>query len=399
MGFVEGSRHFSVLLGDDGFEVFSLYVEDGLDVELFELIGSAVFPFSFESFLLHLLLLLLGPDVPDHAGQVAEESLGVVVDVVLLLCVSTQVVSILSYRHLGVLPRLFFEEFHIEPHHHLFDVFFDFLYERVDDVLAGVELVEAAHAVEQLYELVVDLALVLRLLLLFLNLPPQDLQELGLEQHLLNSDEDLQDHLDDFTHSELEPNAVGDGNIIVDILVAVEQDQILQLVVYDLELLADELFEEEDVSVFVDVEETVDVGSEGSSDLPTVGVLQTVQTVTVGVDILQFPHVDEVLALHHYRKQFKEAGDVALVGRQLEVLPLADELDLALINESLETVILESVHQEFLIEPEPFAVEEQDASEGEDNLALLIVVECHELFVFFTEFITRVFLVQLDAGL
>jgi hypothetical protein len=278
-------------------------------------------------------------------------------------------------------------------------VFFDFLYERVDDVLAGVELVEAAHAVEQLYELVVDLALVLRLLLLFLNLPPQDLQELGLEQHLLNSDEDLQDHLDDFTHSELEPNAVGDGNIIVDILVAVEQDQILQLVVYDLELLADELFEEEDVSVLVDVEEPVDVGSEGSSDLPTVGVLQTVQTVTVGVDILQFPHIDEVFALHHYRKQFKEAGDVALVGRQLEVLPLADELDLALINESLETVILESVHQEFLIEPEPFAVEEQDASEGEDNLALLIVVECHELFVFFTEFITRVFLVQLDAGL
>lgn len=117
------------------------------------------------------------------------------------------------------------------------------------------------------------------------------------------------------------------------------------------------------------------------------------------MNILQFAHVDEVLALHNYREQFKEAGDVALMGGELKVLPLADELDFALIDKSFETIILEPVHQEFLVEPEPFAVEQQDASQGEDNLALLEIVECHELLVFFTRFISCVFLVQLDASL
>jgi hypothetical protein len=45
-----------------------------------------------------LLLLLPGLDVPDHAGEVAEEALGVVVDIVFLLRLHPQIV-LLIHRH------------------------------------------------------------------------------------------------------------------------------------------------------------------------------------------------------------------------------------------------------------------------------------------------------------
>jgi hypothetical protein len=97
----------------------------------------------------------------------------------------------------------------------------EFADEGTDDGLGGVEDVEAADVVKQLAELVVDLSLVLVLLVFFLDFPLEHLEEFGLEQHFFDSDEDFQDHLKDLTLCEFEPDAVGNGHLVVDQLVFV----------------------------------------------------------------------------------------------------------------------------------------------------------------------------------
>lgn len=222
-----------------------------------------------------------------------------VIDVVLLLGLEPQVILLLD-NLLSFLPGQLFQVFFVEQQHDLLNMRVQFPDEGVDDALGGVEDVEASDMMEQLAELIMDLSLVLVLLVLLLDLSLEDLEELRLQQHLLDSDEDLQDHLKHLTLRELVTDAVGDDDLIVDQLVPVQVDKVIELVVDDLELLPDELLKEEDVSVLVDVVEAVDVGAEGAADLPTVRVLQALQAVRVGMDVLQLTDVDEVFALHDH---------------------------------------------------------------------------------------------------
>ncbi len=98
--------------------------------------------------------------------------------------------------------------------------------------------------------------------LFFFNLSLQNFQKFRFKKHFLDSDEDLKNGLNDLTHSVFKSNTVGNCDFIVNVFVAIEQNQILQLVVYDLELFAYELLEQEDISVFVNVEQSVYVGSD-----------------------------------------------------------------------------------------------------------------------------------------
>ena len=295
--FVQRSRHLPVLLGDDLLERLALAGEDGFDVDLLELLRLALLLLPHLRAFLGLLPLFPGLDVPDHAGKVLEEAFGVVVDVVFLFGLHPQVVLVLGNRSLDVVAGLLFEVLDVQPEQHLDDVLFDFLDEGVDD-LFGVELVEAADVLHQLDQLVVNLALVLHLVLLLLHLALQDLQKLSLQQHLLHGDEDLEDHLHDLADGKLEADAVGNHHLVVDALVPVQGDQVLQLVVYDLELFPDELLEQEDIAVFVHVVQPVYVRADGPPQLPPVRVLQALQAVRVRVDVLQLTHVYEVFALH-----------------------------------------------------------------------------------------------------
>lgn len=135
------------------------------------------------------------------------------------------------------------------------------------------------------------------------------------------------------------------GNFIIDAFVSVKENQVLELVVYYFKLFPNEFFEKENVSVFVDVEQSVDVGPDGSSDLPTIGVLQAIQAVSVGVDVLELTHVDEVFAFHNNRKEFEETSYIAFFRIQFKVFSFVDELYLVLVNQPLKTIILEPVHQ------------------------------------------------------
>lgn len=86
--------------------------------------------------------------------------------------------------------------------------------------------------------------------------------------------------------------------------------QIAEFLVDDFELLPDELLKQEDVPIFVDVIQSVDVRPDSSSELPPVCRLETLQAVWIWVDVLQLTDVDEVLGLHQPCKQFKVVRNI-----------------------------------------------------------------------------------------
>lgn len=59
--------------------------------------------------------------------------------------------------------------------------------------------------------------------------------------------------------------------LISDEFVSMEFNKITEFFVDDFELFSDEFLKEENVSVFIDVIKSVNVGSDGSSELPSVG--------------------------------------------------------------------------------------------------------------------------------
>lgn len=123
----------------------------------------------------------------------------------------------------GQLLQVFF----VEEEHDFLNVGVQLSDECIDDALSGVKNVKTANMMEQLAELIMYLPLILILLVLLLDLPLEDLEKLRLQQHLLNGDKDLQNHLKHFTLSELVSNSIGDNNLIIDKLVPVQIDQII----------------------------------------------------------------------------------------------------------------------------------------------------------------------------
>lgn len=143
-----------------------------------------------------------------------------IINIVLLLSLNTEIVLLL-YNHFALLTGQLLQVFFVEKQHYLLDVTVELLDERADDGLERIEDVEAADVVQQLAELIMYFSLVLVLPELLLNFSLKHLEELGLEQHLLNCDEDLNDHLKDLALCELEADAVRDNYFIVDEFVAV----------------------------------------------------------------------------------------------------------------------------------------------------------------------------------
>lgn len=127
--------------------------------------------------------------------------------------------------------------------------------------------------------------LVLQFLLLA-ELSLEQLDEQRLEEDLMQGDEDLDDQQDDLRLRKDKPNAVFDLQVLGQHLAPVQLDEVQQFSVDDGELLADELFEEEDVPVLVDVVEPVDVGTQSSADLPAVGLAESLEAVGVGMQVL-----------------------------------------------------------------------------------------------------------------
>ena len=90
----------------------------------------------------------------------------------------------------------------------------------------------------------------------------------------MKGDEDFENELKDFRKCILEPDTVGNGSFIGDKFLPVKFDQIRQLFIKDLKLFSNEFLKQENIPIFVDVIQPVNVGSDGSSQLPSVGSLE-----------------------------------------------------------------------------------------------------------------------------
>lgn len=77
-----------------------------------------------------------------------------------------------------------------------------------------------------------------------------------------------------------------------------QSDEILEFVVDILKFVSNELLKHENVFVLVNVVKAVDIGTKSTSQLPSVGCLETLETVFVGVQVLQFTNVDQVFTFN-----------------------------------------------------------------------------------------------------
>lgn len=131
-----------------------------------------------------------------------------------------------------------------------------------------------------------NLSLVFRFLFFFLNLSPEHFQKLRLQKHLFYRDKNLKYHLDYFTHGKFKAYTVRDYDFIINTFVAVEFNKIIEFIVDDFEFFTNEFFKEKYVSVFIDIEKSIDVGPDGSAYLPSVSAFETVEAICVRVNIL-----------------------------------------------------------------------------------------------------------------
>ena len=138
----------------------------------------------------------------------------------------------------------------------------------------------------------------------------------------MQTDENLKDVHDDLGLGKAEADTVFNFELFCQHFASVKFNEIVELSVDDGELIGYKLFEHEDIFVFMDVVESVDVGTEGPADLPSVCFLHPQQAFVIGVQILQFADVYEVLGLNHAAEELVVSGGVGLEVVQGEIFLL-----------------------------------------------------------------------------
>lgn len=91
----------------------------------------------------------------------------------------------------------------------------------------------------------------------------------------MKSDKDFDDKQNDFWLSEHETNTILHLQVFSQHLASMQLDQVGQFSVYDSELISDEFFKEEDITVLVNIIEAVNIWTESSTQLPSVSFTQT----------------------------------------------------------------------------------------------------------------------------
>ena len=83
---------------------------------------------------------------------------------------------------------------------------------------------------------------------------------------------------------------------------------------------------------------------------------------------------------------------------QGKVVTFVDEFNFIFVDQTFEFIVLESIHQQLLIQSKTFIIEEQNASQSKNNLTFLIVNKGHKFFVVHILFIKRIFPVKFKAS-
>jgi hypothetical protein len=71
-----------------------------------------------------------------------------------------------------------------------------------------------------------------------------------------------------------------------------KSSEIAEFLVDNIELFSDEFFKHEDIFVFVNVVQTIDIGTKSSSHLPSVSCSQTLQTVSIRMSVFKFSNIN-----------------------------------------------------------------------------------------------------------
>lgn len=197
MGFVLGGEDLtSLFFRFHRFEgCFSLHAVDLLYQILLCLLGiliTILHPLlSSLKLLLHLLPGFPCLDISDHAVKVSEKGLRVIIYITFLFSINTEIICLLNCSFVQV-RGLTAEVLEIESHHDFGDVFEHLFDERSDGFGFWIEFVETAEVSDKFDELVMNLSLILRFSLLFINLSVKHSEEFRFEKHLVKRNEYLQ---------------------------------------------------------------------------------------------------------------------------------------------------------------------------------------------------------------
>ena len=157
----------------------------------------------------------------------------------------------------------------------------------------------------------------------------------------MKSNQNLKYKLKNFRQRILKPDTIGNWGLISNKFLPMKLNQISQLFIENLELFANELLKQEDIPVLVNIVEPVNVGSDGSTQLPSVSSFEILEAGAVCMDVLELTNVDQVLGLYQASKQLKMISDIGLLWAKGEVfLLVGSELTFTLKDQVLKLVIL-----------------------------------------------------------
>lgn len=160
----------------------------------------------------------------------------------------------------------------------------------------------------------------------------ENLFELRFEEDFVEGDQNFNDKHHYLRNRIFESNAILNLQIYFDGFVLVQADKIIQLCVYDIELFSNEFFEKENIFLFIYIVQTIDVRTQGSTNLPSVGASQGFQTISVWMDVLELSYVDQVPWFHQTAEHFEVASNVRLLRAQVKLIDSSSALDWLLVN-------------------------------------------------------------------
>ena len=93
----------------------------------------------------------------------------------------------------------------------------------------------------------------------------------------------------------------------------------------------------------MDIVQSVDVWPQGTTKLPTIGFLHSQEAFVVGMKVLEFSDIDQVLWFNHAAEEFIVSGCICLKVIQSEIFSFWSIWNFTLKSQSFELVVTQFV--------------------------------------------------------
>ena len=224
-------------------------------------------------------------DISYHTVKISEERFRVIINIAFLFCINSQIISFLHGRFIQI-GSFTVKILQLEFHHNFGNVFINFFNKWSDSFGFRVKFIETSKMSDKFNELIMNLSLILRFFLLFGYLSVENSEKLWFKKHLMEGNEYFENEFENLWECVLKSNSIGNGRLISNEFIPVKFYKITELFVDYFEFLSDKLLKEENISVLVYIIKSINIWSDGSSELPSVRWFKTFQTVRVWMNIL-----------------------------------------------------------------------------------------------------------------